>query len=667
MRSGPLRKALLSALACLMPAAGSFACGQELAGPVASQPQAPAPNEPASPATAPPPMPTDSAKQPEAVSPGAPVRAATVHEQRKAAKVYLKGVKLLEEQKPEAAWIQLKQAAELEPANGTYLKAAEVARQSAVTQLVQQSSQAHARGDLTAASELLRHALELDPRNESAATHMQQLAEDLSKPAIGIPSSQDPALVEGRDTEGNTIASGAILLEPSKDRHSFHQKMDAKQLVQTVFRAYGIEASVHDSVQSRMVKLDTDDASFAEAAHLIALLTGSFYEPLDPHRVVVARDTRENRTQFQRLQMETIYLPGMTEKELTDVSNLARNVFDAQQSVAEPAAGTLTLRAPGKTLAAFNTTVASLVDGRPQLDLNIKIIQLAHTSMRETGTTFFQQTGLYNVYSEIQTILQQNQAAIQQIIASGLVPNANTLANQIEILAILVASGQLTGTPFNQGFLPFGGGLTQSILTPGPAKLALSLNSSDTRTLEDLHMRLGDDEAGTFKAGMRYPIETSSYSSVALPAALSALTGSSTAAQTIPQIQYEDLGLTLKATPRVMRSEDVAITLEMKIESLGGSSLNDIPILNSQQFSGVLTLKAGETAVLLSDLSRQESRALSGLPGVSDIPGLQDVSDITRNQNVARLLILVTPYVLRDPKQLARGPMMKVDKQTGSH
>jgi hypothetical protein len=264
-------------------------------------------------------------------------------------------------------------------------------------------------------------------------------------------------------------------------------------------------------------------------------------------------------------------------------------------------------------------------------------------------------------------VLSQNQSLVQQIISSGLVPNASTLANQIEILAILVASGQLTGTPFNQGFLPFGGGLTQSILSPGPAKLTMSLNSSDTRTLDDIHLQLADQEEGTFKIGERYPIETSSYSSVALPAIAgisSAL--ASAASQTVPQIEYQDIGLTFKATPKVLRSNDVALTVDLKITALGGTALNDIPILNNQQISGVLTLKAGETAVLLSDLSRTESRALSGLPGVSDIPGLQDISDITKDQNVARLLILVTPTVLRNIQQAGHGPMMMVDRGTPS-
>ena len=599
---------------------------------------------------------------------GLPVEADTLHARRKAAKLYLNGVKLMDKHEPEAAWGVLKQAVELEPSNGTYLAAADLAKQSAVSQLIQRASQAHNNtGPQASADEatvLLKHALEIDPANESATQRLHQLADQTaaaSQTGLTASSTVTPVM-----KASGPLADGPIELEVQDGKHSFHSHSSSKQLIQEVYRAYGVEASVHDSVQARPVRMDVDDATFAEAMRVLSLVTHTFYEPLDPHRVIVATDTRENRQQFQRMYMETVYLPGLADKELTDVSNLARNVFDIQQSVAEPNSGTITIRAPHKSLIAFNRTVGQLVEGRSQVDLNVKVIQLAHVASRETGTTFFQQTGVYNVFSEIQSVLSQNQSLVQQIIASGLVPNASTLANQIEILAILVASGQLTGTPFNQGFLPFGGGLTQSILSPGPAKLAFNLNSSDTRALDDIHLRLADQEDGTFKTGERYPIETSSFSSVAL-SALSQLTGNSTANQTIPQIQYQDLGLTVKATPSILRSDDVAIKLDIKIDALGGTSLNDIPILDSREMSGVLTLKAGETAVLLSDLTRTQSRALSGLPGVSDIPGVQDVSDIARNQNVARLLILITPRVVREPGQLAHSPRLAVDKSSSGH
>jgi general secretion pathway protein D len=615
------------------------------------------------------PAPKKKQRKSDGVETGKPVQGDTIHAQRKAAKLYLEGVRQLEKQQPETAWNLFKQAVELEPGNTTYIGASELARQSSITQLVQQASRERSSGATQDGAKLLQRAQAIDPTNPLVLEHLDQLADETAATKVGATANATLGARAGVAGKEDTEIGAPIQLEPRHEKHSFHLRSNQRQLVQDVFHAYGIDATVHDSVQNKPIRLDIDDATFAKAAQVVGMLTGTFWEPLDPHRVIVAVDSRDNRAQFQRMQMETIYLPGLNEKELTEASNVAKNVFDAQQSLVEPTAGTLTLRAPAKTMAAFNTTMAQLEDGRSQVALNVKVIQLAHVSDRETGTTFFQQTGVYNVFSEIKSVLTQNQSLVQQIIASGLVPNQSTLANQVEILAILVASGQLTGTPFNQGFLPFGGGLTQSILSPGPATLTMSLNSSDTRMLDDIQLQLADQEEGTFKIGQRFPIETSSYSSVALPASLAGLGGAAAAAasQTVPQIEYQDIGLTLKATPRVMRSDDVALTVDLKIQALGGTSLNDIPILNSQQTTGVLTLKAGETAVLLSDLSRTESRALNGLPGVGDIPGLQDISDIQKNQNVARLLILVTPYVVRNMQPHGHGPMLMVDKTANAH
>ena len=160
---------------------------------------------------------------------------------------------------------------------------------------------------------------------------------------------------------------GDIPLEPSAGKHSFHMRIDQRLAIQQVFKAYGLEATVDDSVRPTQVRLDMDDATFAEAARALGLLTNSFYVPLDAHRVLVARDTLENRQQYTRQELETIYLPGLTPTELTDVGNMAKNVFEAQQAVIEPSSGTLTIRAPERTLSAFNATMQQLLDGRSQV------------------------------------------------------------------------------------------------------------------------------------------------------------------------------------------------------------------------------------------------------------------------------------------------------------
>ena len=222
----------------------------------------------------------------------------------------------------------------------------------------------------------------------------------------------------------------------------------------------------------------------------------------------------------------------------------------------------------------------------------------------------------------------------------------------------------------------FGGGLTLSGVSPGPATVNLNLNSSDSRELDETELRLGDGEEGTLRSGTRYPIMTSSFSNlgasgVNIPgltgagtsSSLTALLSSLQGAQSqIPQVQYQDLGLTLKATPKVMRSNDVALTLDMKITALAGNLVNGVPVLNNRAYSGVVTLKEGSAVVVASELDESESRALSGTPGVTDIPGLNNVTANNTQKDYATLLIIMTPHVLRGPQASGHSPMFRIER-----
>jgi Flp pilus assembly secretin CpaC/Arc/MetJ family transcription regulator len=453
-------------------------------------------------------------------------------------------------------------------------------------------------------------------------------------------------------------------------------RADQLQTIRQVFQAYGLTAMFDDSVRNLPTRLDIDDASFAEAMRVLALVTGTFYVPLDAHRVLVARDTRTLREQYTRQEMETVYLPGLTDTELTDVENLAKNVFGVQQSVKDNVANTLTLRAPPNTLAAFNTTMRTLLDGRNQVLLDVRLIQVAHNSTRNTGAQPPQTVSAFNVFAEEQSILSQNASLVQQIISSGLAAPGDTLA----ILGILLASGQVSSSIFSNGLVLFGGGLTESGLSPGSTTVNLNLNTSDSRSLDEIQLRLGDGEKGTLKEGERYPIQTSSYSSLApnLPnipgltgagnsGSLSSLLGSlNNSVPNIPMVQYQDLGLTLNATPRAMRNNTIALTLDMKLDSLSGSSVDGNPILNTQSYVGVATLKEGEATVLAAELSRSQSRAISGVPGLSEIPGLNNATDKNVQTNYATLVIVITPHIVRGTQSAGHTRMMLVDKsQTG--
>jgi hypothetical protein len=622
---------------------------------------------PAQPATPTSPPAAAPVQQPKANAPKL-IKQPKASERRRAAKLFLEATKLFDKEQFEEAFAKYQQAATLDPTDPDYALAAEVARSHAVTALIQTAVHARMKKDTAGARVALTSALELDPTNRQVAERLRQLAGD------AVRSLPEPLYSEAGNGLGDVVE-----IAPAAGVHSFHVRTGQRQVIQQVFKAYGIEATLDDTVRGTPVRLDLENATFSQAMRVLELLTGTFYAPIDPHRVLVAQDNEANRTKFEHQQLETIYLPGLSATELTDMTTMAKNVFSVTQVVAEQSAGTLTVRAPRETMAALNETLRELIDGRDQVMLDIRLIQIAHTSAYNTGTQLPQQLTAFNVYAEEQQILNQNASLVQQIISSGLAAPGDTEA----IIAILIASGQVTSALFSNGFALFGGGLTLSAFSPPPVTANFSLNSSDSRELDQIQLHLGDGEAGTLKTGMRYPIMTSSYSSLGtggvnipglnLPGSSAGLGGlasqlglGGSTAGIVPQVQYEDLGLTLKATPKVLRSGEVALTIDMKIDALAGSSINGVPVLNNQSYSGVVTLPSDEGVVVLSELNKQQSRAISGVPGLSEIPGLNDLTEKDTQTNYATLLIVMTPHVIRSTQPAGHSPSMRIEARRQS-
>lgn len=608
----------------------------------------------------------DKSKQ----EPAAPVKQPSTREKREAVKLFVRAAKLYEASKFEEAEALDEKAAALDPTNTNYAAAAALAKSHAVTAYVQKAAASRTRGDESGARESLSRALQLDPKNVIAAQHVDELAGD------EVRGLAKPLYVDDADRIGPPLE-----IMPSKERHSFHLNKSMRQIITDVFKAYGIETIIDDSMRAQMGRFDVDDVDFYTAAKLLSMITVSFYTPIDAHRVIVARDTPNLRTQYERMELETIYLPGLSEKDRTEVQTLAKTIFNLDHAALDATAGTLTVRALPATLDAFNATLQQLLDGKSQVVLDVKMYQLSYKKGRNTGSQLPGQMSVFPVGIEAQKILDENQALVQQIISSGLANAGDTWA----ILGLLYASGQVTDPILTSlitgggGF--FGGGSSITGISPMHTTVNLQINSSDSRELDAIQLRLANDEKGTIKTGVRYPIMTSSYSSAlgskstlpgvnlpGLSSSLSSLASSSlSSSYNVPMVEYQDIGLTLAATPEVTRDADVVLTLDLKLTALTGQSVNSVPVLNSRAFSGVVTLKKGEAAVLVSNLDKEESKALSGAPGLTDIPGLNNVSSVDSTGSLTKLVIVMTPYVVRGTQAGGHSQMMRVErKRAGS-
>jgi general secretion pathway protein D len=304
--------------------------------------------------------------------------------------------------------------------------------------------------------------------------------------------------------------------------------------------------------------------------------------------------------------------------------------------------------------------------------IEAKLYEIDTTHTRDIGATIPTQAGIYNVEAAATSLVNANQALVQQAIAQGLI--ASTASN-IDIALALIGSGLVQSSLLSStvGFL--GHGLTETGVTASTnTGFNLSLNATDTRSLDDVQMRVTDRQPATFRTGTKYPVTTSTYSTglstpastasnatingVSVASLLSQFAGGSSA--TIPQYTYEDLGLTLKATPTIQRSGRIYMVLDLKIEALTGSSANGIPLLGSRQFTSNITVADGESAMMISNVNRSESSAVTGIPGLSELPGFQMPTDQNAEKDTGQLVVVVTPHVVHRRSDMAAGPRFAI-------
>ena len=117
-----------------------------------------------------------------------------------------------------------------------------------------------------------------------------------------------------------------------------------------------------------------------------------------------------------------------------------------------------------------------------------------------------------------------------------------------------------------------------------------------------------------------------------------------------PGSEYEDIGIKIKATPQLHDTKDVTLQLEFEIKSLSGSSINGIPVISNRTVTQTVRLKEDETSLITGLLSDNETKTLSGIPGLVQLPGIGYAFGTHSNSYTNdELLFLITPRRVRSP------------------
>lgn len=154
-----------------------------------------------------------------------------------------------------------------------------------------------------------------------------------------------------------------------------------------------------------------------------------------------------------------------------------------------------------------------------------------------------------------------------------------------------------------------------------------------------------DNQTGFFQVGQSFPI----------PTGLSQGVG-----QTLQGIEYREIGITLRVTPRINPDGKVLMRIEPQISNPSPTLIN----LGNGQFATAFDQQTVQTTVLASDgetivlgglIRRSDSKNENKIPLLGDIPYLGAAFRYrTQNQERRELVFIVTPHLITSESDIAR-------------
>lgn len=183
-------------------------------------------------------------------------------------------------------------------------------------------------------------------------------------------------------------------------------------------------------------------------------------------------------------------------------------------------------------------------------------------------------------------------------------------------------------------------------------------NNGDVNVVSMPHVLTTDNEKATIQVGQNLPFPGSlgGFPTAGVPGATGAgaLPGATFGFGT--SVQRQDVALKLDITPHVNESDFVRLEIENELSDVSNPNFNGLgPATSKRTLKSVVTVRDQQTIVLGGLIKDSVSETVNKVPLLGDIPILgylfKSTSKTITKQN---LLIILTPYIIKDPADLRR-------------
>src|SRR5579863_3327759 len=542
----------------------------------------------------------------------------------KAKQLYNKGKDAEARQNYELAYDCYKQAYDLKPGDLTYRSAFERLRFLAGASHVHRGQLLREAGQLDTALAEFQKAIDIDPSSAIAQQEIQhtkqmiEAAKSAAPKAAAPPTSGVQKRLEeaGGPVELATISNTPINLKITED---------SKVIYETVGKLAGINVLFDPDYTSRRIKIELNNVSLEEALEIIALESKTFWRPVTPNTIFVAADNPAKRKDLEQSVIKTFYLANLSQPtELQDVVNAMRQILEISRIQPLPSQGAIVVRGTPDQIALAQKLIGDLDKAKPEVIVDVAVLQINRDKSRTLGI---------NPPTSATVALQNNLTT-----STNTTTTLNTGAGNSGTL------NSSTGTP-NQLNLNQLANLnaTDFTITIPPATATALFSDTSTKLIQKPQIRAVDGQKASLKIGDRVPVATGSFQPGIGGVGINPLVNT--------QFQYLDVGVNIDITPKVHANGEVTLKITMDISSVTGtSSIGGIsqPIIGQKKIEHEVRLKEGEVNLLGGMFEDQQTRSMSGIPGLSQIPILKYFfGQSTTDHSQTETVFVLIPHIVR--------------------
>jgi general secretion pathway protein D len=416
-------------------------------------------------------------------------------------------------------------------------------------------------------------------------------------------------------------------LQPKEGRQSFDLRGNSRDLFEKVAAAYGLQVIFDaDFVPRPDIHFRVDDVNFREALRAIELATNSFAVPISNRMVMVAIDSEVKRRQIEPTVALVMSIPEpVSVQDAQEVARTVQSAMEIQRFMLDTTRRLVVVRDRLSKVRPAQHLLEQLLYHRPQVQIEVEFIDVSHKRSKDFGVDL---------------------------------PNAINLVRVIDPTSVAPHIGGFSLIPYIPTnftrIITFGGGATLMGFALTGLQGVATFSDTEVANLMRTQLLAVDGQPVTMHIGDKYPIATNFYNSsfsggFSLP----------------PQINFEDLGLTLKIIPKINSEEEVTLDVEAEFKVLGGTSVSGIPIIQNRKFKSAVRLRQGEFAAVAGLVSSDEARTLAGIAGLAAVPLLGALtSHHTISKNRSEAMIVLNPHIIAFPPGAAETPSFWVGTES---